>query len=189
MVPLPHYFNHYNYDGVFPKYSDVGQGLRLLRHPQQNSHRLAQFRPYPTGPCISSDQTGDDLFLPPFAYPKERGLSLGPARYEENPKANKNPLGSATGQLRMVFIALFRDHALLTTPNRLFGFGNNIYLQLGFSSPEKYHPELVPIMMEEPLFIAAGFRQSYCIVNNSLRGCGESKKNELGKASKKLLNW
>lgn len=44
-------------------------------------------------------------------------------------------------------------------------------------------------MIEEPTLIAAGFRQSYAIIQNSLRGCGESKKFELGKTSKKLMHW
>jgi hypothetical protein len=47
----------------------------------------------------------------------------------------------------------------------------------------------VPIILEEPTFIAAGFRQSYTLIQNSLRGCGESKKYELGKTSKKLAQW
>jgi alpha-tubulin suppressor-like RCC1 family protein len=38
-------------------------------------------------------------------------------------------------------------------------------------------------------FVAAGFRQSYIILQNSLRGCGESKKYELGKSSKKTALW
>jgi hypothetical protein len=44
-------------------------------------------------------------------------------------------------------------------------------------------------MLEEPTFIAAGFRQSYTLIQNSLRGCGESKKCELGKINKKLTKW
>lgn len=79
----------------------------------------------------------------------------------------------------------------MTTPNRMHGIGSNAYRQLGFASADKYEYKVVTdIILEEVSFVAAGFRQSYIIVQNQLRGCGETKKYELGKKeSKKVLHW
>lgn len=64
----------------------------------------------------------------------------------------------------------------------LWGMGSNTYTELGIESKDKFTREPVRVKEGKVDHFVCGFRQSYMIANDSLLGCGESRKFELGVA-------
>ena len=87
-------------------------------------------------------------------------------------EADEGAVDSAADQLRMVEALKLRGHALMTTPQRMWGIGNNSSLRLFFASSEKWDTKPAAIILEEVSLIAAGFRNSY-IVAHALWGVKE----------------